>query len=81
MRANGLRASGVRTLGWGREHKRGRSGSGPGGVRKAGGGGGKPLEALFPPAVKGRRQKLVILLPIITTGFQQFPSMLLDHTA
>ena len=28
--------------------------------RKAGGGGGKPLEALFPPAVKGRRQKLVI---------------------
>ena len=35
---------------------------------KAGGGGGKPLEALFPPAVKGRRQKLVILLPIITTG-------------
>ena len=36
--------------------------------RKAGGGGGKPLEALFPPAVKGRRQKMLILLPIITTG-------------
>ena len=39
--------------------------------RKAGGGGGKPLEALFPPAVKGRRQKLVILLPIITTQVNQ----------
>ena len=35
--------------------------------RKAGGGGGKPLEALFPPAVKGRRQKMLILIPVFTT--------------
>ena len=45
------------TLGWGR-------GGQALGFRtrglKAGGGEGKPLEALFPPAVKGRRQKMLI---------------------
>ena len=52
-------------------------GAGPGGQgpgagrgRKAGGGawlGDKPLEALFPPAVKGRRQKMLVRDPIFTT--------------
>ena len=40
--------------------------------RKAG---GKPLEALFPPAVKGRLQKRIVRTPIITT-IQASPSVL-----
>ena len=55
-RARG-KGSGIGTLGWGR-------GAQALGFRtrgwKAGGGVGKPLEALFPPAVKGRSQKMVI---------------------
>ena len=65
-------------FGLGRKHKRGRSGSGPGlcvgeetqalGFRTRGLAGGKRLEALFPPAVKNHMKKLLILLPVFTTG-------------
>ena len=71
----GLRSGGSRMLGL--EEKARDFGLGEGAQalgfrtrgRKAGGGGGKPLEALFPPAVKGRRQKGFILYPIFTTTF------------
>ena len=67
----GIMAFKNQDFGLGRKHKRGRSGQGRDfalgrKLKRLGSGpgvwlGGKPLEALFPPAVKGRSQKMVIL--------------------
>ena len=65
------RGKGFKTLGWGRGQGQGAGARGRKGQEGRGRGlaGGKPLEALFPPAVKGHMKKLGIRLPIFTTSF------------